>query len=47
LIDLHRSGRIDLDTLLTRTYPLSQINEAYDALERGEVARSLVMPPQG
>ncbi|MBL9151076.1 MAG: Zn-dependent alcohol dehydrogenase [Verrucomicrobiales bacterium] len=44
LIDLHRAGRIDLDTLLTRTYPLSQINEAYDALERGEVARSLVLP---
>jgi S-(hydroxymethyl)glutathione dehydrogenase/alcohol dehydrogenase len=46
LIDLHRSGQIDLDTLLTRTYPLSQINEAYAALERGEVARSLVLPQQ-
>jgi len=47
LIDLHAQGKIDLDSLLTRTYPLSQINEAYAALERGEVARSLVMPQQG
>lgn len=47
LIDLHRAGKIDLDRLLTKTYPLSQINEAYGALERGEVARSLVMPQQG
>lgn len=47
LIDLHRAGRIDLDRLLTKTYPLSQINEAYAALERGEVARSLVLPIEG
>ncbi len=47
LIDLHRAGRIDLDRLLTKTYPLSQINEAYAALERGEVARSLVLPQEG
>ncbi len=46
LIDLHGQGLIDLDSLLTRTYPLSQINEAYAALERGEVARSLVLPQQ-
>jgi D-arabinose 1-dehydrogenase-like Zn-dependent alcohol dehydrogenase len=47
LIDLHAQGKIDLDSLLTRTYPLSQINEAYAALDRGEVARSLVMPQEG
>jgi NDMA-dependent alcohol dehydrogenase len=46
LIELHRSGRIELDALLTRTYPLTQINEAYEALQRGEVARSLVLPWQ-
>ena len=44
LIELHEAGKIDLDSLLTRTYPLSGINEAYAALERGEVARSLVLP---
>ncbi|GIX49056.1 MAG: S-(hydroxymethyl)glutathione dehydrogenase [Candidatus Tectimicrobiota bacterium] len=43
LIDMYRSGKLLLDELLTRTYPLEQINEAYAALERGEVARSLVL----
>jgi S-(hydroxymethyl)glutathione dehydrogenase / alcohol dehydrogenase len=42
LIDLYRSGRLLLDELLTRTYPFAEINEAYAALERGEVARSVV-----
>jgi Zn-dependent alcohol dehydrogenase len=42
LINLYRSGRLKLDELLTRTYPFKQINEAYEALERGEVARSVV-----
>ena len=32
-----------LDELITRTYPLEQINEAYEALLRGEVARSLIV----
>lgn len=43
LIDLHRSGQLLLDELLTRTYPLEQINEAYEALERGDLARSLIV----
>jgi Zn-dependent alcohol dehydrogenase len=42
LIDLYRAGKLKLDDLLTRTYPFEQINEAYEALERGEVARSVV-----
>jgi NDMA-dependent alcohol dehydrogenase len=42
LIDLYRAGRLKLDELLTRTYPFEAINEAYAALERGEVARSVV-----
>lgn len=45
-IDMHQRGQIELDKLLTKTYPLSQINEAYAALERGEVARSLVLPQE-
>ena len=46
LIDLHRSGKLQLDELLTRTYPLSKINQAYDALAAGEVARSLILPQE-
>jgi S-(hydroxymethyl)glutathione dehydrogenase/alcohol dehydrogenase len=42
LIDLYRGGKLKLDELLTRRYPFGEINEAYAALERGEVARSVV-----
>ena len=42
LIELYRAGKLKLDELLTRTYPFKEINEAYSALERGEVARSVV-----
>lgn len=42
LIALYRAGKLKLDELLTRRYPFAEINEAYAALERGEVARSVV-----
>ncbi|MBI2207189.1 MAG: Zn-dependent alcohol dehydrogenase [Candidatus Rokubacteria bacterium] len=42
LIDLYRAKKLKLDELLTRSYPFEEINEAYAALERGEVARSVV-----
>ncbi len=43
LIEMHRSGHLLLDELLTRTWRLDQINEAYESLEKGEVARSLIL----
>jgi NADPH:quinone reductase-like Zn-dependent oxidoreductase len=43
LIDLYRARKLKLDELLTRSYPFKEINEAYEALERGEVARSVVV----
>ncbi len=42
LMRLYDAGKLKLDELLTRRYPFSQINEAYAALERGEVLRSIV-----
>jgi S-(hydroxymethyl)glutathione dehydrogenase/alcohol dehydrogenase len=42
LIDLYRAGKLKLDELLTRTYPFEQINQAYEALDRGELARGVV-----
>ena len=42
LISLYKAGKLKLDELLTRRYPFDQINEAFAALERGEVARSIV-----
>jgi S-(hydroxymethyl)glutathione dehydrogenase/alcohol dehydrogenase len=43
IVEMHHSGALELDALLTKTWPLEQINEAYAALERGEVARSLIV----
>lgn len=43
LMDLHQTGALKLDELLTRTWRLDEINEAYASLERGEVARSLIL----
>lgn len=35
---------LPLDRLVSRSYPLDQVNEAYDALLAGEVARSVLLP---
>jgi S-(hydroxymethyl)glutathione dehydrogenase/alcohol dehydrogenase len=41
-IDLYMAGRLKLDELISRTYPLEGINEAFAAMKAGEVARSIV-----
>jgi len=42
MVDLYLEGKIKVDEMLTRSYPLDQINEAYEALERGENARAIL-----
>jgi len=44
LLQLYRAGRLPIDRLISRRYPLEQVNEAYDALIAGEVARSVLIP---
>ncbi len=41
-IDLYMAGRLKLDELVSRTYPLEDINEAFAAMRAGEVARSII-----
>ena len=36
LVDYYLKGRIDIDSLITRTYTLEQINEGFDAIASGE-----------
>ena len=43
MVDLYLSGKLQVDALVSRTYPLGEINEAYDALSKGEVARSILV----
>ncbi len=42
LIDLYVAGKLKLDELITRTVRLDEVNEAFAAMERGEVARSVI-----
>ena len=42
LVSLYMAGRLQVDELVSRSYPLEQINEAYEALAKGEVARSVI-----
>jgi Zn-dependent alcohol dehydrogenase len=42
-VALARAGKLDLDALVTRRYPLDEINEAYAALDRGEVGRGVII----
>lgn len=42
LLNLYMAGKLKLDELISREYPLEDVNEAFEALERGEVARSIL-----
>ncbi|MBU2668162.1 alcohol dehydrogenase catalytic domain-containing protein [Actinoplanes bogorensis] len=42
LIGLYRAGLLPVDRLVSRVYPLAGINDAFDALRAGEVARALI-----
>ena len=41
--DLYLKGKLDLDRLITKTYSLDQINEAYADILSGEVARGVIV----
>jgi S-(hydroxymethyl)glutathione dehydrogenase/alcohol dehydrogenase len=43
LVDLYMDGRLKLDELISRTYSLDEINEGFEALRSGQVARGVVV----
>src|SRR5690348_16491734 len=43
LIDLHLQGRLPLDAFVSETIALDQVEEAFSAMERGDVLRSVVV----
>ena len=43
LLDLYQQGRLKLDELISNTYTLDQINEGFDLLRSGTVARGVIM----
>ena len=43
MIDLYQKGDLMVDEIIQRRYSLDQINEAFDALERGEDGRGVIV----
>ncbi len=42
IVDMYMEGRIDIDSLITHTMPLEDINKAFDLMHSGESIRSVV-----
>jgi len=42
LVELYKSGQLKLDELISRTIKLDEVNEAFEAMKTGEVARSVI-----
>ena len=42
LIELYRAGKLALDELITKRYPLKQLPQAFDDMEAGKVARGVL-----
>lgn len=42
LMKLYQTGRLDLERLVSQRIPLARVNDAFEALERGEGARTVV-----
>jgi S-(hydroxymethyl)glutathione dehydrogenase / alcohol dehydrogenase len=45
IVDWYMDGKIDIDSLVTHTMPLTQINEAFDLMHEGKSIRSVVTFP--
>jgi len=43
ILKLVSAGLLEVDSLVTKEYKLDEVNEAFEALERGEVVRSIVV----
>jgi S-(hydroxymethyl)glutathione dehydrogenase/alcohol dehydrogenase len=43
LLEYYRQGRLKLDELISNRIDLSQVNQAYETLKTGEVARSIIV----
>ena len=43
IVDWYMEGKINIDDLITHTMPLSEINQAFDLMHRGESIRSVVL----
>jgi S-(hydroxymethyl)glutathione dehydrogenase/alcohol dehydrogenase len=42
IVELYRTGRLDLDSLISQRLPLADVQKAFDAADAGTVARSVI-----
>ncbi|MBI4197727.1 MAG: Zn-dependent alcohol dehydrogenase [Chloroflexi bacterium] len=42
MVQLYRAGKLDIDGLITRTYKLDDINQAYKDIDGGDVGRGVI-----
>jgi S-(hydroxymethyl)glutathione dehydrogenase/alcohol dehydrogenase len=43
LVDFYLSGKLKLDDMISRRIKLEEVNEAFEEMKRGEIARSVIM----
>jgi S-(hydroxymethyl)glutathione dehydrogenase / alcohol dehydrogenase len=43
LVDFYMRGMLDLDSIVAETIPLSQINQGFDKMRKGDAARSVIV----
>jgi NDMA-dependent alcohol dehydrogenase len=43
LLDLYRHGHLDLDAMVTKTYPLERINDGYEDMRQGRTIRGVLV----
>ena len=42
ILDLYMDGRLKLDELITKYRPIDEINEAFDDMNQGKTARTII-----
>jgi Zn-dependent alcohol dehydrogenase len=42
-VDLFMEGRLPIDKLISKAYKLEQLNEAFEAMKKGEIHRSVII----
>ena len=43
LVDFYMSGKLKLDEMISRRIRLEEVNEAFEEMKRGEIARSVIV----
>jgi S-(hydroxymethyl)glutathione dehydrogenase/alcohol dehydrogenase len=43
MIELYRTGKLQLDELITKRYSLEELPQAFDDMEAGRVARGVLV----